>query len=112
MKTRLQALAQKPPAQPRTCVWVKFRQHEFNSCILVIGRTQELLYELERHYSIQNKQKPVSKTRSGTPLNWEDMDIIIWSTSSKVVSRRVYQSLGELLGCRGNNDASFAGDIH
>jgi len=56
-----------------------------------IGRTQELLYELE-HIIHQNKQKPVSKTRSGTPLNWEDIDIII---DSPLASRftKVYQSL-------------------
>ena len=56
-----------------------------------IGRTQELLYELE-HIIHQNKQKPVSKTRSGIPLNWEDIDIII---DSPLASRftKVYQSL-------------------
>jgi metallo-beta-lactamase family protein len=56
-----------------------------------ISRTQELLYELE-HIIHQNKQKPVSKTRSGTPLSWEDIDIII---DSPLASRftKVYQSL-------------------
>tara|TARA_R110001606_G_scaffold355312_1_gene506205 strand:+ start:32917 stop:34377 length:1461 start_codon:yes stop_codon:yes gene_type:complete len=56
-----------------------------------IGRTQELLYELE-HIIHQNKQKVVSKTRSGVTLNWEDIDIII---DSPLASRftRVYQSL-------------------
>ncbi|MFT6404764.1 MAG: metallo-beta-lactamase family protein [Marinomonas primoryensis] len=56
-----------------------------------IGRTQELLYELE-HIIHQNKQQPVSKTHSGTPLNWEDIDIII---DSPLASRftKVYQSL-------------------
>lgn len=56
-----------------------------------IGRTQELLYELE-HIIHQNKQKPVSKTRSGKTLNWEDIDIII---DSPLASRftKVYQSL-------------------
>ena len=56
-----------------------------------IGRTQELLYELE-HIIYQNKQKAVSKTRSGVSLNWEDIDIII---DSPLASRftEVYQSL-------------------
>jgi metallo-beta-lactamase family protein len=56
-----------------------------------IGRTQELLYELE-HIIHQNKQKTVSKTRSGKTLNWEDIDIII---DSPLASRftKVYQSL-------------------
>ena len=56
-----------------------------------IGRTQELLYELE-HIIHQNKQKTVSRTRSGVPLKWEDMDIII---DSPLASRftRVYRSL-------------------
>ena len=56
-----------------------------------IGRTQELLYELE-HIIHQNKQKSVSKTRSGVPLNWEDIDIII---DSPLASRftEVYRSL-------------------
>ncbi|RNF48785.1 MBL fold metallo-hydrolase [Marinomonas hwangdonensis] len=56
-----------------------------------IGRTQELLYELE-HIIHQNKQKAVSHTRSGVPLKWEDMDIII---DSPLASRftRVYRSL-------------------
>ena len=49
------------------------------------------MYELE-HIIHQNKQKPVSKTRSDTPLNWEDIDIII---DSPLASRftKVYQSL-------------------
>ncbi|PYF79867.1 metallo-beta-lactamase family protein [Marinomonas alcarazii] len=56
-----------------------------------IGRTQELLYELE-HIIHQNKQKAVSKTRSGVSLNWEDIDIII---DSPLASRftDVYRSL-------------------
>ncbi|MEP0072754.1 MAG: MBL fold metallo-hydrolase [Marinomonas sp.] len=56
-----------------------------------IGRTQELLYELE-HIIHQNKQKAVSKTRSGKTLNWEDIDIII---DSPLASRftKVYQTL-------------------
>ncbi|NLQ18964.1 MBL fold metallo-hydrolase [Marinomonas sp. M1K-6] len=56
-----------------------------------IGRTQELLYELE-HIIHQNKQKTVSQTRSGVPLNWEDIDIII---DSPLASRftTVYRSL-------------------
>ncbi len=56
-----------------------------------IGRTQELLYEIE-HIIHQNKQKAVSQTRSGVPLNWEDIDIII---DSPLASRftRVYRSL-------------------
>lgn len=56
-----------------------------------IGRTQELLYELE-HIIHQNKLKQVSHTRSGKALNWEDIDIII---DSPLASRftRVYQSL-------------------
>ena len=56
-----------------------------------IGRTQELLYELE-HIIHQNKQKAVSRTRSGVSLNWEDIDIII---DSPLASRftKVYQSL-------------------
>jgi metallo-beta-lactamase family protein len=56
-----------------------------------IGRTQELLYELE-HIIHQNKLKPVSKTRSGVSLNWEDIDIII---DSPLASRftEVYRSL-------------------
>jgi metallo-beta-lactamase family protein len=56
-----------------------------------IGRTQELLYELE-HIIHQNKLKPVSQTRSGVSLNWEDIDIII---DSPLASRftEVYRSL-------------------
>jgi metallo-beta-lactamase family protein len=56
-----------------------------------IGRTQELLYELE-HIIHQNRQKAVSKTRSGVPLHWEDIDIII---DSPLASRftEVYRSL-------------------
>lgn len=56
-----------------------------------IGRTQELLYELE-HIIHQNKHKAVSKTRSGVSLNWEDIDIII---DSPLASRftEVYRSL-------------------
>lgn len=56
-----------------------------------IGRTQELLYELE-HIIHQNKQKAVSRTRSGVSLRWEDIDIII---DSPLASRftRVYRSL-------------------
>ncbi|WP_421856392.1 MBL fold metallo-hydrolase RNA specificity domain-containing protein [Marinomonas sp.] len=56
-----------------------------------IGRTQELLYELE-HIIHQNKQKAVSQTRSGVSLNWEDIDIII---DSPLASRftKVYRSL-------------------
>ncbi|WP_417447169.1 MBL fold metallo-hydrolase RNA specificity domain-containing protein [Kangiella sp.] len=56
-----------------------------------IGRTQELLYEIE-HIIHQNKHKAVSQTRSGVPLNWEDIDIII---DSPLASRftRVYRSL-------------------
>ncbi|WOD06207.1 MBL fold metallo-hydrolase [Marinomonas sp. GJ51-6] len=56
-----------------------------------IGRTQELLYELE-HIIHQNKHKAVSKTRSGKTLNWEDIDIII---DSPLASRftKVYQKL-------------------
>lgn len=56
-----------------------------------IGRTQELLYELE-HIIHQNKQKAVSRTRSGASLRWEDIDIII---DSPLASRftRVYRSL-------------------
>lgn len=56
-----------------------------------IGRTQELLYELE-HIIHQNKHKAVSKTRSGISLNWEDIDIII---DSPLASRftEVYRSL-------------------
>lgn len=56
-----------------------------------IGRTQELLYELE-HIIHQNKYKAVSKTRSGVLLNWEDIDIII---DSPLASRftEVYRSL-------------------
>jgi metallo-beta-lactamase family protein len=58
-----------------------------------IGRTQELLYELE-HIIHQNTQKVVSKTRSGVTLNWEDIDIII---DSPLASRftKVYQSLAD-----------------
>ncbi|ETI61413.1 MBL fold metallo-hydrolase RNA specificity domain-containing protein [Marinomonas profundimaris] len=56
-----------------------------------IGRTQELLYELE-HIIHQNKQKAVSRTRSGVSLHWEDIDIII---DSPLASRftKVYHSL-------------------
>lgn len=56
-----------------------------------IGRTQELLYELE-HIIHQNKHKAVSQTRSGVSLNWEDIDIII---DSPLASRftKVYRSL-------------------
>ncbi|RBP83282.1 MBL fold metallo-hydrolase [Marinomonas rhizomae] len=56
-----------------------------------IGRTQELLYELE-HIIHQNKHKAVSQTRSGVSLNWEDIDIII---DSPLASRftKVYLSL-------------------
>ena len=56
-----------------------------------IGRTQELLYELE-HIIHQNKQKAVSQTRSRVSLNWEDIDIII---DSPLASRftKVYRSL-------------------
>ncbi|MBU0791853.1 MAG: MBL fold metallo-hydrolase, partial [Gammaproteobacteria bacterium] len=56
-----------------------------------IGRTQELLYELE-HIIHQNKQKAVSQTRSGVWLNWEDIDIII---DSPLASRftQIYRSL-------------------
>ncbi|WP_133013321.1 MBL fold metallo-hydrolase RNA specificity domain-containing protein [Marinomonas flavescens] len=56
-----------------------------------IGRTQELLYELE-HIIHQNKTKTISHTRSGKPLNWEDIDIIIDSPlASKFTA--VYKSL-------------------
>ncbi|MCW4630974.1 MBL fold metallo-hydrolase RNA specificity domain-containing protein [Marinomonas rhodophyticola] len=50
-----------------------------------------MLYELE-HIIHQNKQKAVSQTRSGVPLRWKDMDIII---DSLLASRftRVYRSL-------------------
>jgi metallo-beta-lactamase family protein len=56
-----------------------------------IGRTQELLHELE-HIIHRNKQKTVSQTRSSVPLNWEDIDIII---DSPLASRftTVYRSL-------------------
>jgi len=56
-----------------------------------IGRTQELLYELE-HIIHKNRQKAVSHTRSGKVLNWEDIDIII---DSPLASRftKVYQTL-------------------
>lgn len=56
-----------------------------------LGRTQELLYELE-HIIHQNKHKAVSQTRSGVSLNWEDIDIII---DSPLASRftKVYRSL-------------------
>ncbi|WP_219702466.1 MBL fold metallo-hydrolase RNA specificity domain-containing protein [Marinomonas lutimaris] len=56
-----------------------------------IGRTQELLYELE-HIIHQNKHKAVSQTRSGVSLNWKDIDIII---DSPLASRftKVYRSL-------------------
>jgi metallo-beta-lactamase family protein len=56
-----------------------------------IGRTQELLYELE-HIIHQNKHKAISKTLSGKTLNWQDIDIII---DSPLASRftQVYRSL-------------------
>ncbi len=56
-----------------------------------IGRTQELLYELE-HIIHQNKQKSLSQTHTGRVLNWDDIDIII---DSPLASRftRVYRSL-------------------
>ncbi|MCB5161525.1 MBL fold metallo-hydrolase RNA specificity domain-containing protein [Marinomonas algarum] len=56
-----------------------------------IGRTQELLYELE-HIIHLNRHKNVSHTRSGMALDWEDIDIII---DSPLASRftEVYKTL-------------------
>ena len=56
-----------------------------------IGRTQELLYELE-HIIHQHKNKTISHTRSGKTLNWADIDIII---DSPLASRftKVYRTL-------------------
>ncbi|GAB3478938.1 MBL fold metallo-hydrolase RNA specificity domain-containing protein [Marinomonas epiphytica] len=68
-----------------------------SGCVLIpafsIGRTQELLYELE-HIIYLNQNKAVSRTRSGKPLNWQDIDIII---DSPLASRftSVYQSLAQ-----------------
>ena len=66
-----------------------------SGCVLIpafsIGRTQELLYELE-HIIHQNKNKAVSQTGSGKTLNWEDIDVII---DSPLASRftQVYKTL-------------------
>ena len=68
-----------------------------SGCVLIpafsIGRTQELLYELE-HIIHLNQNKAVSRTRSGKRLNWQDIDIII---DSPLASRftSVYQSLAQ-----------------
>ena len=68
-----------------------------SGCVLIpafsIGRTQELLYELE-HIIHLNQNKSVSLTRSGKRLNWQDIDIII---DSPLASRftSVYQSLAQ-----------------
>ena len=56
-----------------------------------IGRTQELLYELE-HIIHQNKHKAISHTRSGKPLNWQDIDVIIDSPLASKFTE-VYKSL-------------------
>ncbi|REG78459.1 MBL fold metallo-hydrolase RNA specificity domain-containing protein [Marinomonas pollencensis] len=64
-------------------------------CVLIpafsIGRTQELLYELE-HIIHQHKTKAISHTRSGKTVHWEDIDIII---DSPLASRftEVYKTL-------------------
>ncbi|RBO85757.1 MBL fold metallo-hydrolase RNA specificity domain-containing protein [Marinomonas aquiplantarum] len=56
-----------------------------------IGRTQELLYELESIIH-KNRQKPVSHTASGVQLDWQDLDIIIDSPLANRFTQ-VYQSL-------------------
>lgn len=56
-----------------------------------IGRTQELLYELE-HIIHQHKSKTISYTGSGKQLNWEDIDIIIDSPLASKFTE-VYKSL-------------------
>jgi len=56
-----------------------------------IGRTQELLYELE-HIIHQNKSKAISRTRSGTQIQWEDIDIIIDSPLASKFTE-VYKAL-------------------
>ncbi|AEF53533.1 MBL fold metallo-hydrolase RNA specificity domain-containing protein [Marinomonas posidonica] len=56
-----------------------------------IGRTQELLYELESIIH-KNRQKPISHTDSGVQLDWQDLDIIIDSPLANRFTQ-VYQSL-------------------
>ena len=56
-----------------------------------IGRTQELLYELEQIIH-QNKSKNISHTRSGKQISWEDIDVIIDSPLASKFTE-VYQSL-------------------
>ncbi|KZN15081.1 MBL fold metallo-hydrolase RNA specificity domain-containing protein [Marinomonas sp. TW1] len=56
-----------------------------------IGRTQELLYELESIIHT-NRQKPISHTASGAQLDWQDLDIIIDSPLANRFTQ-VYQSL-------------------
>ncbi|BFM49644.1 MBL fold metallo-hydrolase [Marinomonas sp. THO17] len=56
-----------------------------------IGRTQELLYELESIIH-KNRQKPVSHTTSGKKLDWQDIDIIVDSPLANRFTE-VYQSL-------------------
>ncbi|MEL0622556.1 MBL fold metallo-hydrolase [Marinomonas arenicola] len=56
-----------------------------------IGRTQELLYELE-HIIHQNTSKTISHTRSGKSIRWEDIDIIIDSPLASKFTE-VYKSL-------------------
>ena len=56
-----------------------------------IGRTQELLYEIENIIH-KNHTKPISHTRSGKVLNWGDIDIIIDSPLASKFTQ-VYRQL-------------------